>query len=331
MAGRDQDACLGEWSGRGKTIKIRSGDAGDFLVDMGPNVPTLMLVDTSGGGGWPKKWAVVRRPDGKGGQQNTVYTFELPSPSSRHLLVKKPSGDGVVEFDRVGGPPAPAPAPARQAPAAPAPPPDLDSPPAPAKGERRPPRSPSRSRSRPRSPRRSPRRRPSRSPRKANGASASFADSLARIVSERKVVHTDRQLQAAQWSDYESKLLDRGVEVFKQRCAKEAEAQRCSALISFENISKEIKGFPVRSLSGSTYHVGSWGKGVSAESWFYAVRGVQTLYEGQPVLFAEVLQQMIPKFVRRCDALGFSKCVHEAGTWKIHVTWPEPKDDDDKD
>lgn len=292
-----QDPCLGEWKGRGKTINIsKSGD--ELLVEMGPGVPLLTLVSTSSSEeAGPMTWAVVRRTEGgrPSATSGTVYIFELPSTDSMRLLVKKPSGDGVVEFERVE------PVVIEETVAEASEPEKASSPRA-------------KSKSRSRSPRPPPKR-----------GKMSFADSLARIVSAKKVVHTDREKLAANWLDYESKLLDQAVELFKQRCVREAENQRCKATINFEVLSREIDDFPKRTLSGSTYYVGTWGEGLCAESWFYATRGVTAPFSSSmQVLFAEVLQGMLPKFVERVRCLGFQTCSHEAGTWKITVSWKKP-------
>jgi len=290
-------ACLGEWRGRGKVITIFQADDEELLVDMGPGVPSLTLLAMNPKNqAWPMTWAVVRQPERSStpGSQQTVYIFELPSLESSQLLVKKPTGDGVVEFERIGPPPA------------------TNGQPTQAKKDQ----------SRSRSPR-------------ARGK-MSFADSLAKIVSEKKVSLVDREKMSQQWLDYESKLLDSAVELFKQRCIREAENQRCGATVSFEVLSREIDAFPKRTLSGSTYYVGTWGEGICAESWYYATRGLTANFQtGVQVLFAEVLQGMLPKFVDRVKMLGFQSCSHEAGTWKITVAWrkpePEPGDGEAKD
>mmetsp|Transcript_4508 Transcript_4508/g.10327 ORF Transcript_4508/g.10327 Transcript_4508/m.10327 type:complete len:171 (-) Transcript_4508:149-661(-) len=155
----------------------------------------------------------------------------------------------------------------------------------------------------------------------------SFAANLNKIVADKRAEKTDREKVASKWSSYESKLLDQAVDLFKQRCIREAEQQKCDATISFEVLSREIEDFPKRVLTDSTYFVDSWGDGLSAESWFYATRGLTASWSpGAPVLFAEVLQCMLPKFVDRVKALGFTACRHEAGTWKVSVSWPSPED-----
>mmetsp|Transcript_71539 Transcript_71539/g.190263 ORF Transcript_71539/g.190263 Transcript_71539/m.190263 type:complete len:168 (-) Transcript_71539:203-706(-) len=153
----------------------------------------------------------------------------------------------------------------------------------------------------------------------------SFAANLTKIVADKKAEQSDREKVATKWSAYENKLLDKAVDLFKQRCLREAEAQKTEATISFEVLSREIEDFPKRILTDSTYFVDTWGDGLSAESWFYATRGPTASWSpGAPVLFAEVLQGMLPKFVDRVKGLGFNTCTHEAGTWKVSVSWPSP-------
>mmetsp|Transcript_84750 Transcript_84750/g.234990 ORF Transcript_84750/g.234990 Transcript_84750/m.234990 type:complete len:169 (-) Transcript_84750:174-680(-) len=153
----------------------------------------------------------------------------------------------------------------------------------------------------------------------------SFADNLTKIVADKKAEQSDRERVAGKWCTYEAKLLDQAVELFKQRCMREAEQQKCEATISFEVLSREIDDFPKRILTDSTYFVDTWGDGLSAESWFYATRGLTASWSpGAPVLFAEVLQGMLPKFVDRVKSLGFLTCSHEAGTWKVSVSWQMP-------
>eukprot|EP00933_Yihiella_yeosuensis_P032202 TRINITY_DN2579_c0_g2_i1.p1 TRINITY_DN2579_c0_g2~~TRINITY_DN2579_c0_g2_i1.p1 ORF type:complete len:187 (+),score=42.14 TRINITY_DN2579_c0_g2_i1:69-563(+) len=149
----------------------------------------------------------------------------------------------------------------------------------------------------------------------------SFAASLTKIVASKKAEVGDREKIAAKWNEAEDDLLDEAVELFKGRCSKEAELQNYEATISFEVLTREIKDFPTRVLTDSTYFVDDW-KAASAESWFYATRGVNAAYsKGTPIMFAEVLQSMMPKFVTRLEDLGFTSCNHEAGTWKVKVNW----------
>mmetsp|Transcript_46715 Transcript_46715/g.84318 ORF Transcript_46715/g.84318 Transcript_46715/m.84318 type:complete len:167 (+) Transcript_46715:54-554(+) len=159
----------------------------------------------------------------------------------------------------------------------------------------------------------------------------SFASLLTKTVATKKAEVGDREKISKQWEDHEENLLDTAVELFKARCTKEAEMQKCEATISYEVLTREIEDFPKRVLTDSTYFVDSWGDGASAESWFYANRGLNATYTpGTPILFAEVLQAMLPKFVDRVKELGFKECKHEAGTWKVFVTWADPEDGGDK-
>eukprot|EP00931_Biecheleriopsis_adriatica_P006236 TRINITY_DN107674_c0_g1_i1.p1 TRINITY_DN107674_c0_g1~~TRINITY_DN107674_c0_g1_i1.p1 ORF type:complete len:167 (-),score=58.57 TRINITY_DN107674_c0_g1_i1:64-564(-) len=159
----------------------------------------------------------------------------------------------------------------------------------------------------------------------------SFASNLTKIVATKKAEIGDREKIAKQWTDQEDKLLTEAVDLFKARCTKEAEQQKCEATISFEVITREIEEFPKRVLTDSTYFVDSWGSDCSAESWFYATRGLNAAYTaGTPILFAEVLQAMLPKFVERVKELGFQECNHEAGTWKVNVSWAAPEDSERK-
>jgi len=154
----------------------------------------------------------------------------------------------------------------------------------------------------------------------------SFADSLTKIVAEKRAESADKEQIAARWLAHEERLLEQAVEIFKQRCTSEAESgEKCSATVSFEVLSRGISGFPKRVLTDSTYFVESWGEGLKAENWFYAARGVAASWSpGAPIQLAEVLQGMLPKFVEKVKALGFSSCVHEQGTWKVTVTWALP-------
>merc|ERR1712135_166160 len=75
---------------------------------------------------------------------------------------------------------------------------------------------------------------------------------------------------------------------------------------SFEVITREVADFPKRILKDSTYFVDTWGdSNVTAESWYYATRSTTTPYTpGTPVLFAELLEGMMPKFVEGECFLG---------------------------
>ncbi|CAK9100942.1 Delta-tubulin (Tubulin delta chain) [Durusdinium trenchii] len=159
----------------------------------------------------------------------------------------------------------------------------------------------------------------------------SFAANLTKIVAGKKSELADREKIAQSWKEKEATLLDEAVNLFKARCVKEAELQKTEATISFEVITREIPDFPKRILTDSTYFVDSWPSGTTAESWFYATRGVNSSWSpGAPILFAEVLQAMLPKFVDRVKELGFQECNHEAGTWKVAVSWPPPEESSEK-
>mmetsp|Transcript_44183 Transcript_44183/g.127820 ORF Transcript_44183/g.127820 Transcript_44183/m.127820 type:complete len:529 (-) Transcript_44183:225-1811(-) len=99
--------CVGEWRNGTKTMRIsESGER--LLVDMGPLTPTLVLVamtaddQSAQAEPWPKQWLAVRKsnsgrsPDAK----RALYILELLSPESDRLLVKRPIGEGQVEFMR---------------------------------------------------------------------------------------------------------------------------------------------------------------------------------------------------------------------------------------
>eukprot|EP00442_Polarella_glacialis_P050849 CAMPEP_0115115692 /NCGR_PEP_ID=MMETSP0227-20121206/42849_1 /TAXON_ID=89957 /ORGANISM="Polarella glacialis, Strain CCMP 1383" /LENGTH=166 /DNA_ID=CAMNT_0002516423 /DNA_START=75 /DNA_END=575 /DNA_ORIENTATION=- len=160
----------------------------------------------------------------------------------------------------------------------------------------------------------------------------SFAANLTKIVASKKAEVGEREKISAKWTEKEDELLDEGVALFKARCVKEAEQQKTEATISFEVLTREIEDFPKRVLTDSTYFVDSWGEGLSSgEPWFYATRGLNASWSpGAPILFAEVLQAMLPKFVDRVKDLGFTSTSHEAGTWKVTVNWGLTDESDKK-
>eukprot|EP00928_Gymnodinium_smaydae_P046747 TRINITY_DN31165_c0_g1_i1.p1 TRINITY_DN31165_c0_g1~~TRINITY_DN31165_c0_g1_i1.p1 ORF type:complete len:334 (-),score=92.53 TRINITY_DN31165_c0_g1_i1:93-1094(-) len=165
-------------------------------------------------------------------------------------------------------------------------------------------------------------------PDHVDGEGSSFADDLTTLVAQHLNEDKERQEQAKKWVAYESVLLEQGVELFKQRCTREAEQQRCEATVSFEVLSREIPDFPKRVVKDSNYFVSSWGGDVSAECWFYAAHGPTASFsDGDSVLFAEVLEFMMPKFVERLRTLGFLSCSREPGTWKVKVAWADPDDE----
>mmetsp|Transcript_88048 Transcript_88048/g.247489 ORF Transcript_88048/g.247489 Transcript_88048/m.247489 type:complete len:538 (-) Transcript_88048:64-1677(-) len=96
-------ACVGDWRSRGKAIKIVERD-GYLLLEMGADAPVLALLASSEGVEvWPMQWkAVWRPPPGETPQaKDPLYIIELSTPTSSRLLVKRPIGDGTVEFTRV--------------------------------------------------------------------------------------------------------------------------------------------------------------------------------------------------------------------------------------
>ncbi|CAK0788255.1 unnamed protein product [Prorocentrum cordatum] len=109
---------------------------------------------------------------------------------------------------------------------------------------------------------------------------------------------------AQRWERHESKLLDQAIELFKQCCVQEAEQQRCEAAVSLEVLPRQ---------------------GVNAESWCYAVhRPAAPFPDGMPTPSADVLRAKLPNFIKKVRVLGFTSCIHEAGTWKVHVAWRPP-------
>jgi len=94
-------ACVGDWCSRGKTIKL-SDRGGQLILEMGPDSPALPVLSVDEG--WPMQWAAVRVSPAGGplDKKDAVYLLELPEPSSSKLLVRKPIGDSVIEFQRAG-------------------------------------------------------------------------------------------------------------------------------------------------------------------------------------------------------------------------------------
>jgi len=95
-------ACVGEWYASGKTLSI--SERGEHLMlDMGVGTPTLFVVATCGIGEevWPMQWEACREDPPAGAQPDTLYILELATPTSQWLLVKRPEGEGCVEFARV--------------------------------------------------------------------------------------------------------------------------------------------------------------------------------------------------------------------------------------
>jgi len=161
--------------------------------------------------------------------------------------------------------------------------------------------------------------------KKAKKVADNFAATLTQMVQDMMEENKEKEAVASKWTAYESKLTDQAVDLFKQRCTKEAEGQRLEVCVSFEVLSREITDFPKRVVKESNYFVESWVPGVTAESWFFATHGTNAHFNaGDPVLFAEVLECMMPKFVEKLGGLGFLTCGREPGTWKVSVTWADP-------
>lgn len=290
---KSSQACVGEWEGRGKKINIKSGGE-EMFVDMGAGVPQLSVRLTSSGRAWPMTWAVMNKDSS--GKEVSVYLFDMPSAESSTMMVRKPTGDGAVEFSRIGSPAPPA----------------AEPPATRRNGERS----------------RSPARGKPVGGKPEGSRNLSFAASLGTIVTKKKAEHTERERDVEIWLQREAKLLDLSVELFKQRCMRSARALKCSATVSFEVISRELhEEFPKRRLNGSTYYTGDWGPDLGPEGWFWSTRGVHVpLPPDTPVLYAELLQSMLSKFVDRLRLLGFISVTHEAGTWKVTAKWHPPSD-----
>mmetsp|Transcript_79889 Transcript_79889/g.138445 ORF Transcript_79889/g.138445 Transcript_79889/m.138445 type:complete len:183 (-) Transcript_79889:178-726(-) len=157
----------------------------------------------------------------------------------------------------------------------------------------------------------------------------SFAESLTQIVSQKQREDKFRNRTAKTWIAFESELLDKTCALFKQRCVREAEKLQSTATVSFEALSRETPGFPKRILSDSVFYVDTCGDDINNEvttdAWFYATRGTATAYTpGTPILFAEFLESMMPKFLEKIEALGFSSSGRVSGTWKVTASWEMP-------
>jgi len=166
--------------------------------------------------------------------------------------------------------------------------------------------------------------------RKTSAPIASDATTVKIASAAKKQEENDRSDVAKKWLAYEAKLVDKAVDLFKQRCVREAEQQKTEVTVSFEVLTRDIPNFPKRILTDSTYYVDQWGEDVSAEAWHYAVRGSSAGYQAdQPVLFAEVLEGMMPKFVSKLQSpdIGFKSCSRDPGTWKVQASWIAPKED----
>uniref|UniRef100_A0A7S1FEY2 RanBP2-type domain-containing protein n=1 Tax=Noctiluca scintillans TaxID=2966 RepID=A0A7S1FEY2_NOCSC len=92
-------SCVGAWRSRGKAITIVERD-GQMVLEMGSDAPMLELVPASEGAEvWPMQWRALRMG---GESKDPLYIIELPMPTSTRLFVRRPVGDGVIEFVRAG-------------------------------------------------------------------------------------------------------------------------------------------------------------------------------------------------------------------------------------
>lgn len=136
------------------------------------------------------------------------------------------------------------------------------------------------------------RRRPSSTQaRRRSDRFMSFAAGLSQIVAARRAERASHEEWAKQWAELKAQTLDQSVDLFKQRCTREAESQRCVFTMSFEELVLAIKVFPELILMGS-------------------------------LTVAEVLQKLFPPFLARIGSLGFDACFVESGIpWHVTVHW----------
>jgi len=102
-----QPPCVGEWCNGEKMMRIVE-NSGRLVVDMGPLTPKLALVTVASDEvqTWPRRWTAIRKCSGNKAPpplecSKPLYILELPSAASPMLLVKRPVGEGQVEFVRV--------------------------------------------------------------------------------------------------------------------------------------------------------------------------------------------------------------------------------------
>lgn len=151
----------------------------------------------------------------------------------------------------------------------------------------------------------------------------SFAALLSKKVLEKKSEQQSRETLVEKWNNLERTLLDRAIDLFKQRCVRAAEDLQCELTVSVEVLTREVRDFPTRVFMDSNWVVGTWGDGITAECWFYATHGVLASWSpGAPVHFAEVLAGIMTKFLDRVSALGFTSVRRIEGTWQVKVSWP---------
>lgn len=153
----------------------------------------------------------------------------------------------------------------------------------------------------------------------------SFAAKLTQVVADKKQAEKERKEIGMIWDAYEALLIEQVTEVFKTRCTRAAEEQKTEVTLSFEVLTREVPDFPRRKVSDGVYYVEQWGEsiigGVTAESWFYANSGIATPYAGAQILFAQMLECLLLKFLAKVQSFGFSSCHREAGTWRLAVSW----------
>lgn len=156
-----------------------------------------------------------------------------------------------------------------------------------------------------------------------------FAKSLTKLITEVHEKDKEKREMSEKWEKVESDLLDKVIDVVKEKCTKEAELSRLECTVSFEVLSRDIQEFPKRVVKDGNFFVESWPEDVTGECWFYSTHGFNaTFNESEPVMFAEVLEGMMPKFLEKLKPLGFEKRKREPGTWKVLVTWLDPDEAD---
>jgi len=171
---------------------------------------------------------------------------------------------------------------------------------------------------------------PSKDKAETNGVDASsFAASMTKVIADVYEADKGKLELAAQWETVESGLLDKVVELVKQRCTKEAELSRLDCTVSFEVLSRDVEGFPKRVVKDGNFFVEEWPEDLTATSWFFSTHGMTATFNpSDPVMFAEVLEGMMPKFLEKLKVLGFEKLRREPGTWKVTMTWLDPDEID---
>merc|ERR1712211_194958 len=108
---------------------------------------------------------------------------------------------------------------------------------------------------------------------------------------------------------------------------KAAAAHQPQATMDFEVLSRQVPGFPTRVSVDGTYYVDHWGDHLSAEAWFYFYCGTDADYDDEMVLFAELLDCFLQKFLVRIRRMGFLSCEREEGTWNVTAVWDRPKEE----